>query len=120
MADRSLSVANNGPLRDGKQSMYEGGLRIPGCIRVPPPTRTKRGLYSAPGSFTDAVCCTADLLPTLVEIAGGSAPSGIDGISLGPLLANPDANWPSREIYFVRREGGSELRRTDHRSCFEG
>ncbi len=91
-------AANNGSLRDGKQSMYEGGLRIPGCIRVPAQTE--------PGSTTDAVCCTADLLPTLVEIAGGKVPSGIDGVSLGPLLANPAASWPTREIYFVRREGG--------------
>ncbi len=101
-------AANNGPLRDGKQSMYEGGLRIPGCIRVPHQTRNHQAQarQTQPGSTTDAVCCTADFLPTLVELAGGNALSGIDGISLGPLLANPDANWPSREIYFVRREGG--------------
>ena len=90
--------ANNGPLRDGKGSMYEGGLRIPGCIRVP--ARTK------PGTSTDAICSTMDLLPTLAELAGGVPPVGIDGISLVPLLTNPDRLWPQREIYFVRREGG--------------
>ena len=91
--------ANNGPLRDGKQSMYEGGLRIPGCIRVP-------GVTPA-GNATDAVCTTADFLPTLVELAGGQPSELIDGISLRPLLTDPKAAWPEREVYFVRREGGS-------------
>ncbi len=90
--------ANNGPLRDGKGSMYEGGLRIPGCIRVPGRTKS--------GSVTHAICSTVDLLPTLAELAGGLPPVGIDGISLVPLLTNPDRLWPEREIYFVRREGG--------------
>jgi arylsulfatase A-like enzyme len=78
--------------------MYEGGLRIPGSIRVP--GRTKAG------TSTDALCTTADFLPTLVELAGGSSPKEIDGSSLGPLLEDPNASWPTREIYFVRREGG--------------
>ena len=90
--------ANNGPLRDGKQSMYEGGLRIPGCIRVPGQTLA--------GSSTDAVCTTADFLPTLVELVGGEVTGAIDGVSLRPLLANPQAAWPEREVYFIRREGG--------------
>ena len=90
--------ANNGSLRDGKQSMYEGGLRIPGCIRVPGETKA--------ASSTDAVCTTADFLPTLVELAGGRVDAPIDGISLRPLLADPDHAWPEREVYFVRREGG--------------
>lgn len=86
--------ANNGLLRDGKGSMYEGGLRIPGCIRVP--GRTK------PGASTDAVCSTVDLLPTLAELAGSVPPAWIDGASLGPLLESPDRSRPQREIYFVR------------------
>ena len=95
--------ANNGPLRGEKQSMYEGGLRIPGCIRVP-------GLTKA-GSASQTVCCTADFFPTIVDLAGINAPSGIDGRSLVPLLGQPkipsDSKlWPDREIYFVRREGG--------------
>ncbi|MFK8111200.1 MAG: sulfatase-like hydrolase/transferase [Rubripirellula sp.] len=90
--------ANNGPLRDGKQSMYEGGLRIPGSIRVPGRT--------VPGSSTDALCTTADFFPTLSEIAGGTPPAAIDGVSLGELLSSPEVEWPEREVYFVRREGG--------------
>ena len=95
--------ANNGPLRDGKQSMYEGGLRIPGCIRAPGST--------AAGSKSDTVCCTADFLPTITDLIGGETPAGIDGWSLKPLFTQQtnsprDNRWPERELYFVRREGG--------------
>ena len=44
--------ANNGPLRGEKQQMYEGGLRIPGCIRVPGRTQ--------PGVTSETTCCAAD------------------------------------------------------------
>ena len=95
--------ANNGPLRGEKQQMYEGGLRIPGCIRVPNQTK--------PGSTSHTVCCTADFFPTIVDLAGIEVASGIDGQSLLPLIKQPLAAngsnlWPAREIYFVRREGG--------------
>lgn len=91
--------ANNGPLRDGKQSMYEGGLRIPGCIHFPSLTR--------PHTRTDTICSTADFYPTIREILGLKNELQLDGMSLLPLLKNPDHQWPEREIYFVRREGGS-------------
>ena len=95
--------ANNGPLRGEKQQMYEGGLRIPGCIRVPHQTQ--------PGATSHTVCCTADFFPTIVDLAGIKVASGIDGQSLLPLIKQPLAAngsnlWPAREIYFVRREGG--------------
>lgn len=90
--------ANNGPLRDGKQSMYEGGLRIPGCILVPGRTE--------PGSSTDAVAATMDFLPTIVEAVGGEVQGKLDGISLLPWLDQNDAPQADRELYFVRREGG--------------
>lgn len=95
--------ANNGPLRGEKQQMYEGGLRIPGCIRVPNQTHA--------GATSHTVCCTADFFPTIVDLVNIEPVSGIDGQSLMPLIKQPlTANgnnlWPAREIYFVRREGG--------------
>lgn len=90
--------ANNGPLRDGKQSMYEGGLRIPASIRVPGKTR--------PGTSSDEVCATMDLLPTILQEVGGKPRTSIDGLSLSSLIRDPDAVLPKREMYFVRREGG--------------
>ena len=90
--------ANNGPLRDGKQSMYEGGLRVPACIKIP--GRTKAG------SRSPAIASTVDLMPTIIESVGGDLPKNGDGQSLLPLVENPDQSWLGREVYFVRREGG--------------
>ena len=95
--------ANNGPLRGEKQQMYEGGLRIPGCIRVPGRTQ--------PGVTSETTCCTADFFPTISALVGAAVPTEIDGRSLKPVIDLPAASnevnlWPSREIYFVRREGG--------------
>lgn len=90
--------ADNGGLRNGKQSNYEGGLRIPAIFvwkdRIPAATET------------NAVGVTMDLLPTLCAIAGANTPSDIDGQSLETWIKNPAAEPTAREIYYVRREGG--------------
>lgn len=93
--------ANNGPIRDGKGSMYEGGLRIPACIRVP-------GLANAlHGQSADAPAFTADWMPTILELTDIECPNNLDGRSLVPLIRQPSDGWPEpREMYFVRREGG--------------
>lgn len=91
--------ANNGGLRDGKQSNYEGGLRIPAIVRW-------NGHIPA-GSETDAIGVTMDLMPTLCELVGTETPPAIDGVPLTTWLADPSATQPERELYFVRREGGA-------------
>lgn len=68
----------NGGLRGGKGELYEGGLRVPLLARWP-------GTLE-PG-VSAQVAAAWDLLPTLVELAGGAVPAGIDGVSLAPLLA---------------------------------
>jgi len=79
-------TTTNVPLRFGKASAYEGGVRVPLIIRAPGVT--------TPGSVNDTPVITMDLFPTLLEIAGLKAPpstsptgpSGRDGVSLVPLL----------------------------------
>lgn len=90
--------ANNGGLRDGKQSNYEGGLRIPAIFHWP-------GHITA-NSKSEAIGVTMDLLPTLCEIVGCKAPQDMDGQSLVPRLQDAQKEPVEREIYFVRREGG--------------
>lgn len=90
-------LANNGPLRDGKQSMYEGGLKVP-TVAVWP------GKIKA-GSTTSQVNASMDILPTLLEIAGLDPGDKVDGRSfLSTLYGNESAE--ERALYFVRREGG--------------
>lgn len=90
-------MANNGDLRDGKQSMYEGGLRVP-MVAVWP------GKIKA-GSTSTQINTTMDVYPTLVELTGLDQRDDMDGRSfMNTLLGNESSE--SRELYFVRREGG--------------
>ncbi|MDP1590583.1 MAG: sulfatase-like hydrolase/transferase [Prosthecobacter sp.] len=68
------------PLRGGKGSTWEGGVRVPTIARWPGKI--------APGSVCDTVAGTIDLLPTCVSLAGGKVPATpvIDGRDISPLL----------------------------------
>jgi arylsulfatase A-like enzyme len=95
------SLANNGPTRDGKQSMYEGGLRVPAAMVWPGKIK--------PGTISDQVNLTMDLFPTLLEVAGIKSDQAIEGRSFLPTLLGQTApDEADRPLYFTRREGGSE------------
>jgi arylsulfatase A-like enzyme len=66
-------------LRDGKGSVYEGGIRVPLIARW-------QGRIAA-GKTCDRVTGFEDMLPTLVELAGAKATTPkVDGISFAPTL----------------------------------
>lgn len=88
---------NNDPWRDGKQSHYDGGLRVPFAVRWPSQIRA--------GSESDYVGLSFDVFPTFVELAGAEPPAGIDAASLVPALSGKMPQ-EDRELYFTRREGG--------------
>lgn len=72
--------ANNGPLRDGKGSLYEGGVHVPAIVHWP-------GKIPA-GKKADGIMHIVDLLPTLLSVAGSEdvTPNGIDGINQWPMI----------------------------------
>jgi arylsulfatase A-like enzyme len=91
--------ARNGPLRGGKQDMYEGGLRVPTAVTWPGTV--------APGTRTDRIGLTMDLYPTLAEVAGARLTRRVDGRSLLPVLrGETEAPDDPRTLFWVRREGG--------------
>jgi len=90
--------ANNDSWRSGKGTMYEGGLRVPAAARWP--GRIK------PGSRTDRVSLTMDILPTLLAAAGAPPAKGIVGVSFLPTLLGEKQPDPQRDLFFGRREGG--------------
>ncbi|MEI6175514.1 MAG: sulfatase, partial [Verrucomicrobiota bacterium] len=69
-----------GPLRGGKGSTWEGGMRVPTIAWWPGKIE--------PNSKEDAVAGTIDLLPTAVALAGGTVPDQpvIDGRDISPIL----------------------------------
>ena len=91
--------ANNGPLRDGKQSMYEGGLKVCTCVRWP-------GEVEA-GTRSDLRAMSMDILPTLFDAVGIDVPHTIEGQSFLPTLRGE--SQPSlRDLWFFsRREGNA-------------
>lgn len=90
--------ASNGNLREGKQDMYEGGIKVPTCFVWPGKIE--------PGTRNDNLALTMDIYPTLVEVASGKIPDDIDGISILSSLTGQNQVTDDRTVYFVRREGG--------------
>ncbi len=91
--------ANNGPLRAGKQDMYEGGIRVPMCAVWPGKIK--------PGSQSNRVALTMDLFPTICEVADADIAHKIDGRSILPTLLGKDKPAENRFLFWVRREGGN-------------
>ena len=91
--------ANNGSLRDGKQSMYEGGIRVPACAVWPEKI--------AAGTKSNERMLTMDIFPTLCEAADAGFEHKIDGVSILPLLIGTKNSLESRTLFFHRREGGT-------------
>jgi arylsulfatase A-like enzyme len=89
---------SNHPWRDGKQSHYDGGLRVPFIVRWP-------GVV-APGSRSDYAGLSFDACATFLEAAGVARPADFDAVSLLPILRGGAPDPKPRELYFVRREGG--------------
>lgn len=83
----------NAPLRNGKGSLYEGGIRVPLFVRWP-------GHVTA-GTTSDAVVGCIDLYPTLLDLAGVPVPAAqkVDGVSFAPVLRGTGAL--TREAYFT-------------------
>jgi arylsulfatase A-like enzyme len=90
--------ANNGPLRAGKQDMYEGGIREPMCAVWPGRIKS--------GSRSSRIALTMDLFSTICEAAGADIMHKIDGRSILPILLDRDRHEEDRFLFWVRREGG--------------
>lgn len=81
------------PLREGKGTSWEGGVRVPCIIRWP-------GHIPA-DSVCDKIASTMDLLPTLAELAGTELPGHpIDGISILRLLEAAPTISPRESLYY--------------------
>lgn len=62
------------------------------------------------GAVVDEVVQSIDVMPTVLDLAGLSAPDAVQGQSLVPLMAAPDTpdrlGWVSRPAFSERRDGG--------------
>ncbi|MCU0864509.1 MAG: sulfatase [Planctomycetes bacterium] len=88
-----------GALREGKGTMFEGGIRTPTLARWP-------GRVPA-GSVCGEFAATIDVLPTIARLVGAELPQHrIDGFDISPLLlAEPEATSPHR-LFCCYYDGG--------------
>jgi len=94
-----------GPLRGLKQSVYEGGIRVPFIARWS--GRIK------PGSESDHICAFWDFLPTCAELLGVQPPAGIDGISMLATLLSRPAQQKKHEYLYWELGGQQAVRMGD-------
>jgi arylsulfatase A-like enzyme len=101
---------DNKPLRGGKSSMFEGGLRVPFIARWP-------GRIPA-GKVTHEFLTAMEIFPTVLAATQTSTPTGItlDGFSMLPVLAG-EVKSPRQEMFWQRRI--DKAARVDHWKWFE-
>src|SRR5262245_49233180 len=89
-----------GPLREGKLTTFEGGVRVPGIARWPGRVPAKR--------VSDTPLMTIDLLPTFCKLSGAELPKlKIDGKDISPILfGEANAKSPHDAYFFF---AGDEL-----------
>lgn len=93
------------PLREGKGTTYEGGVRVPCIMRWP-------GKIPA-GTSSDEMVSEMDVLPTIARLAGTSAPTDriIDGKDIWPLMSGKaGAISPHGTLFFYRANKLQALR----------
>ncbi|MCU0913501.1 MAG: sulfatase [Planctomycetes bacterium] len=82
---------NGAPVRHGKTTCYEPGVRVPLIVHWPDAAKT--------GQVRTELVSTIDIMPTVLAAAGMSVPSWMEGRSLAPLLGGASVPW--REFLFT-------------------
>jgi arylsulfatase A-like enzyme len=88
----------NTPLRDGKHSVYEGGVRVPFVVSWP-------GRLPAGKDYAESVS-SLDVFPTALACAGVPLPKdrSFDGVDLVPYLSGQKPGAPHEELYWRLNE----------------
>jgi arylsulfatase A len=105
-----LSYGNHagsaGPLREGKGTSWEGGVRVPCIARWP--GRIPQGTICREPAMT------IDLFSTVARLVGAELPAhGVDGRDIWPLLSGqPGATSPHAAYFFYFHQGALEAMRS--------
>lgn len=98
-----IFTADQGPQwAFGKWNLYDYGMQVPLIIKWP-------GVVKG-GKSTGALASLVDIVPTVIEIAGGEAPAcpgDIDGMSMLPLLQGQ--TFSHRESVFASHTGDGTM-----------
>ena len=83
-------ITDNTPLRAGKGSAYEGGVRVPLVISWPGRT--------TPGATCDEPVITTDIAPTILDCLALDGGEALDGVSLRPTFTG--GRLPREALYW--------------------
>jgi arylsulfatase A-like enzyme len=101
--------SQNTPLRDGKGSVYEGGIRVPFVVSWP-------GTLPAGRKYEKPVC-SLDVMATTLAVAGVPMPTDkkYDSVNLLPFLKGEQTGSPHEQLFWrsdarlAVRDGASKL-----------
>lgn len=101
-----------GPLREGKGTTWDGGMRVPTIFSWP--GRINPGVVTASGT-------SLDLLPTIAALTGAKAPSDrrLDGVDISATLQTGDTSATNaRPIFFYRKGEIYAIRQGSYKAHF--
>jgi arylsulfatase A-like enzyme len=88
-----------------KLSLFEESARVPLIISAP-------GYESSAGRHTSALTELVDLYPTIAELTGlaDRAPKNLQGVSLCPILSDPERTTKRQFAYTITHQDGQSIR----------
>jgi arylsulfatase A-like enzyme len=100
---------DNGPYREGKGMLYEGGTRVPALVNWPG--------HIKPGTVIDGMMHVVDTYPTLIGLAGAKSDKNkpLDGLDMWPTISEGKPSPRTEVIYNIEpfragvREGDWKL-----------
>ncbi len=85
-----------------KGTTFDEVTRVPFLVAVP----------GGQESECEGLCCSIDVMPTLLDLVGVGIPGGVQGESLTPCLNNPARRL--REEILIEKDGGKRALRTEN------
>lgn len=84
--------SDNGPLREGKGSLYEGGIRVPFAMQWPGKISSNQ-VYNHP-------IISLDIFATVIKYAGAKSAKPLDGINIVPFILGEKQGVPHKHLFW--------------------
>jgi arylsulfatase A-like enzyme len=103
------NASDNGPLRDRKGTVFEGGIRVPFMVQWP-------HRFGGGQTYEQPVVCR-DIFATAVAAAGADLPPNLqlDGVDLVPYLTGQKKTPPHQELFWDYGENGYAVRKGNYK-----
>jgi arylsulfatase A-like enzyme len=97
--------SDNGPLREGKGSLYEGGIRVPFAVQWP-------GTIPA-GMTYDPAVSSLDIFAMAAAVSGAQPQNELDGVNLIPFLDGSQEGEPHQDLFWRKFDQGIQAMRLE-------